>query len=429
MMKADWHPRWEREDSSPAFASPPLAHNPHNPFGEDKWLWGNVPAVDILKLVDNEGENYSENIAILFAASGDLRNVVKTISQLPDAFTQHLEVTINDQEFHVVARNAIILLFILTMLEDKDAPVGGSKATDSLIHLWYSASLPNGIISDIASRVHPLIIEVCCGVSDMAAEEVVEKTWIFSHGNSLHLSLKKEDWFRMQALCRVPPDLTKDKASKIRTATTLADARRDFRDRWAFKEASPSARVSKQKFREDGLLLPFAHNRAGFDIPNPTFFLRPFSWPLDDKRDPMDGWSIIEVYGVKTVAKEDIYGKLYLYLQSVFRKFLDRLSAANVSNITDGTYLGTRQTLNIMSQLLQPTHKNSHAIIIASYLNAVMEMVTQGSETDKVPDIDLLVTHFPKLNLLSFLQPESADALRIWDARTVVLDRDKFFER
>lgn len=58
-----------------------------------------------------------------------------------------------------------------------------------------------------------------------------------------------------------------------------------------------------------------------------------------------------------------------------------------------------------------------------------MEMVNQGDERDKTPNIDLLMEYLPDINLVSLLQPDSADSLKFWDARTIVLDRHKFFER
>ena len=33
----------------------------------DKHLWGNVPALDILQLRDNEGDTFSEDVKLLFA--------------------------------------------------------------------------------------------------------------------------------------------------------------------------------------------------------------------------------------------------------------------------------------------------------------------------------------------------------------------------
>lgn len=52
---------------------------------------------------------------------------------------------------------------------------------------------------------------------------------------------------------------------------------------------------------------------------------------MDDKADPLDGWPIQEVVLVQTRAKEDLYGKLYIYLQGVFQRFLDRLAKIGIA--------------------------------------------------------------------------------------------------
>lgn len=193
---------------------------------------------------------------------------METVSKLPDPFTQRLEVALNDQEFHIVARNAIMILFILTLDLLADNP-SSLADVESLIHLWYSASLTSDTMAQLRSRVKPLLSAVCQDILAGSVGTIVEKTWLFSHNKSLRLVLKQEDWFKVEALCEVPSDLTQQKAHDIRTSITLAPERRDYRDRWYFKDAAPSVRVLKQKFREDGLLLPFGHNRMGFDIPNP----------------------------------------------------------------------------------------------------------------------------------------------------------------
>jgi len=44
---------------------------------------------------------------VTIAASRDLRNVVKTVVNLPDWYAQPVKVVINDLEFEVVARNTV----------------------------------------------------------------------------------------------------------------------------------------------------------------------------------------------------------------------------------------------------------------------------------------------------------------------------------
>lgn len=83
MMKANWLPSWESEGRTPAFALPEFAKNQHNPFGRGLHLWGNTPAIDILNLMQNEGDNYTEDIEILFAGRFLL------LFEVPFAFAAH----------------------------------------------------------------------------------------------------------------------------------------------------------------------------------------------------------------------------------------------------------------------------------------------------------------------------------------------------
>jgi hypothetical protein len=65
--------------------------------------------------------------------------------------------------------------------------------------------------------------------------------------------------------------------------------------------------------------------------PTRTLFQNSKTWLMDDKRDPLDGWPIWDVLHRSSPAKEDRYGKSYVYIRDVLRLFLDRLATANVS--------------------------------------------------------------------------------------------------
>lgn len=173
----------------------------------------------------------------------------------------------NDREFDVVARNAILLLLALTS-QDSEETNTASDIAEALIHVWYSASITGSILSLLQNRVKPLIVELCGKIADKPPNAVLAKTWKFSTGQTLRLVLKKKDWLRLQGFCDIPDGLTSENATKIRRAVTLAPERADYRDRWYYKDASPSMRIAKQRFREDGLLLPFGHPRGDFDVPN-----------------------------------------------------------------------------------------------------------------------------------------------------------------
>lgn len=38
-------------------------------FGANKYLWGNLPAFDVLQLESNEGEGYEGDLSLLFAGT------------------------------------------------------------------------------------------------------------------------------------------------------------------------------------------------------------------------------------------------------------------------------------------------------------------------------------------------------------------------
>ncbi|PGH26457.1 hypothetical protein AJ80_01770 [Polytolypa hystricis UAMH7299] len=449
LSKAGWRPAWDHEGRQPAWSKNAVSGQ-HNPFGGTKYLWGNTPAIDVLKLELNEGNSYEEDIAVLFAASGDLRNVIKTIADLPNDAKQRFEMAINDREFEIVARNAILLLFVL------NAPdvTNFSSDAESLIHLWYSSFLPANVLSQLHTRVKPLISTVCSQIADKASGTVLRKTWHFRSGRTLRLVLRKEEWFKLEKICDVEEGLSCEQAAKTRAAITLAPERADYRDRWLFKDATSSMRIAKQLFREDGLLLPFGHPRIGFNTPNPTLFQASSSWSLDDKADPLAGWPIWQVHCTSVLAREDLYGKLFVYLCEVLERFQQRLvttrvdfeiynvdvkelpkllergkySRIEVANICDAGYVGIRGTLATLCPLLQSSLRNPHATLITVFINAVMEMA-RGNDKDSIPNTDLLMEYLPTPDVRKLMWPQNADVLRLWDARTLVFSADEYFER
>lgn len=60
-----WKPAWVEENRTPAFMGGGIGQH----FGAQKYLWGNVPAFDILRLESNEGEGYSKDLHLLFAGN------------------------------------------------------------------------------------------------------------------------------------------------------------------------------------------------------------------------------------------------------------------------------------------------------------------------------------------------------------------------
>ena len=81
-----------------------------------------------------------------------------------------------------------------------------------------------------------------------------------------------------------------------------------------------------------------------------------------------------------------------------------------------------------LTPLLQSPECNPHATIITLFLNAVMEVVHRHDEREATPNMELLMEYLPTPNVMNLMQPDNADMLRIWDARVLVMDVDKYFK-
>lgn len=194
-------------------------------------------------------------------ASGDIRNVLKTVACLPDEYQQPISLILNDRDFDVVARNLIMLLAALNIDKSPD------EVLDTVIHVWYSAKLQTSHLCLLQSLVRPLFQEVCAKVENKPNGTLLGKTWTFG-SKSLRVILSKEKWMLLPCFLEVPNGLSCSLADEIRKATTLAQGRKDYRDRDTLLQKPPH-RVCKQRFREDGVLLSFAQPRQTFNSPNP----------------------------------------------------------------------------------------------------------------------------------------------------------------
>lgn len=159
-----------------------------------------------------------------------------------------------------MARNLILLLVGL-VVEDPE------EAVHSIIHLWYSALVRESDIDILHNRIRPLIQDICEKIKNKPSTTLLGKTWTFGT-RSLRLVLEQSSWNHLLTFFDKPAGLTAEQAQSIRTANTLAHSRRDYRDRY-MSCITPSQRISFNKFRQDGLLLPFGFPRHDFKEPNP----------------------------------------------------------------------------------------------------------------------------------------------------------------
>jgi len=77
--------------------------------------------------------------------------------------------------------------------------------------------------------------------------------------------------------------------------------------------------------------------------------------------------------------------------------------------------------------LLQAPDSNPHATLICVFLNAVME-AAKGTGRDDIDNFEVLFQYLPITDPLSLVAPHSPEMLRIWDARPLVRDVEKYFQ-
>ncbi|KAL4969948.1 uncharacterized protein BDV14DRAFT_195486 [Aspergillus stella-maris] len=390
MNQQTWKPRWVREVRIPTFVTGSSVTLP-----KTKSLWGDTPAIDVLQLGRNEGRGYTKDLRLVFAASGDLRNVVKTIASLPKHHAGFLEVIINDRDIDVVGRNVIILLVVLYIPD-------AEKAAECIIHLWYSVLIRKKDM-DILQSIRPRIERICKILDDDKIDGLCARTFKFGK-RTLRVVLDTSSWKQLLTFFDVPTGLTAKEAQKIRRESTMSDSRKDYLDRHLYCQ-TPCRRVADMKFRSEGLLLPFSTPHDEFCLPNPTIFKsKDMPWPMADLDDPVHGWPSEELAATSpSPATSDIYGKLFFYLRDTLSVFHRRLSQSRIyftmaqmdaadlcsrlvpnsasridaSNLADHDHEGIQRTLALTMPLLQRPSENPHATLITLFEEAVPAMITQ----------------------------------------------------
>ncbi|KAE9989480.1 hypothetical protein EG327_002636 [Venturia inaequalis] len=460
-----WKPSWEAEKRKPGFiSSANLINTTPVAFGGGKAPWGEFPALDMLQIEKNEGVDAAQprDFRMLFAASSDLRNIVKTIVDLPPSYSGTCEIIMNDEDNWLVSRNVIILL--VALIYDPE------EAAETMLHLWYSALIPKAMLQTLRSKVLPLVQSVSNKTKDKSPEALVSKKWTFG-SSSLRLVLQKHYWDVLLQYFENRDYLPTDDAKRARTATTLAPNAKDYIERHLYT-LNRMSRRGHMKFRTDGLLLPFGSSIQEFDTPNPLLYHQHHPgpihhqeqiWPVLDTSDPLSGWSPLEARKVVLTAKFDVYGRLYQYLLGQFKQFAQKIKdgpfkfhyfniqppnlphylhqyglsrgtfdRVEVYNLADTRYLGPATTLTTFTPLLKPRKSNPHATLLTLFTHAVYEVATPtdtlNSITTVYPRVSayLTITNHADYGYGDAPQPSS---VRFMQAMAACKDYDHLWDR
>ncbi|KAJ3506360.1 hypothetical protein NLJ89_g6911 [Agrocybe chaxingu] len=398
-----WAPAWIAEKRTPAFVT-----DDNGPMvtqhGLNKFLWGNTPAFDHVQLLRNEGEKWDQPLALCFAASGDLRNVVTSINSLPESYQLPCSIVINDFETCVVLRNLLLLFTFASFPPD--------EAAEMALHLWYSPKHPSEMVARLRAIFNEKLQKIFTHLANHPSsppETLLKAKFELTDKTSVVALLPKSFWVEMRQI--LDSKTTSQQADHHRHMVTLSPQRRDYRDRNCCL-LDPYHRVAKMKYYEDGLIVPFGGvDRSLFVEPNFTLFDPVLGWWMqNDSQDPITCWPYGELqssFKKYPLPSNDIYGALYFHLLAQFRLFASTLGKrelhftllgedarripitlpkmlkdispqkfdrVDVSNTSDICYIGTEGTLSILGDLLKPYKQNPHATLITLFLNYVMDV-------------------------------------------------------
>ncbi|KAF8211098.1 hypothetical protein K438DRAFT_1959290 [Mycena galopus ATCC 62051] len=308
------------------------------------------------------------DLKFCFAASGDIRNIIMTVNDLPDNYTGKCSILCNDRNSIVVNRNLVILFVLLT------AGANVADAAELATHLMYSAALTPAM----AAYVHQCIETIYgthgpqSGVWDTrGAGRICSLQWM----PDIQLALQM---FRSKYKLPV--------ALASMHSVMWSPERVDYRDRY-LSTLEPNHRLAFSRFRTTGVLAPFSVDVSHFTEPNRRWMAH---------RDLGPVFNCGKRYGA---TRGDPFGCLFFYLKEQFQKFATRakqftldltLSQADAavlsqavpaglvrnfykarfdrietSNLAD--YIGASKVIENWAPLLNKA--NSHSVLLMNFMN------------------------------------------------------------
>ncbi|KAI8488596.1 hypothetical protein Bbelb_336250 [Branchiostoma belcheri] len=145
------------------------------------YYWGNSHAQDLIKIEQNEVE-YPDNMAILLAGVGNLRNVMATVAGLEQSFKGNVHFALNDSDPQITARNVLFLSFLWKYRDHEEV-------ARKLTQIWYSVKIAEEEALMVQECLRELLSlpeytdKLCGGTVTMAAEQVAQirpvlKLWL-----------------------------------------------------------------------------------------------------------------------------------------------------------------------------------------------------------------------------------------------------------
>ncbi|XP_078367783.1 uncharacterized protein LOC144651708 [Oculina patagonica] len=273
------------------------------------YYWGNVPAVDLINLSMNEGEEYSNPLALLLCGVGDPRNVLLTIASLPDVYKQQATFVLNDICPCTLART-VLLLYMLYK--------GGNCVTDAVIRVWYSLYISEGDFSLLMSALHDLVTTaelrtLTEGVMEISADQLsqLKDVWVAW----LRLAHRKGSW-----------------VEELRQEANSRDLQRESGIKRYIHAIPKEHRLSAQRYFDTGIFSSSTTKGETLTQQNPTLMGRGFLWLSDNSEFqysipvdvlPFSGW---DYKAMKKFCHADSLPEMYsIYLSNILNQAVEKL--------------------------------------------------------------------------------------------------------
>ncbi|KIK98608.1 hypothetical protein PAXRUDRAFT_31081 [Paxillus rubicundulus Ve08.2h10] len=273
------------------------------------------PAIDIIHLKNNE-KDQKRDFSLAFVASGDLRDVMRTVNALGSDYAGHLNIFLNDN-LHPVVSRSIILLLLLGVTPNE------AVAADMALHFWYSVFLPD----EYRLRILAMIVTVLQQQTDK------EQPLVVNLGQRSKLTCLVPQEIIDHLLYTAGPTMSTTQARDEYERMRTTPARLDSRDR-TLVGLKPSHRLAFLEFWRSGLVLPFGAVNAHFTAPNVSLFSPFGEWLQSSVEDPLTSWDpkhVIKLGQVHGAQPEDVYGCLYFFLSDQLRTFAKRIRELHIT--------------------------------------------------------------------------------------------------
>ncbi|KAL0066987.1 hypothetical protein AAF712_005976 [Marasmius tenuissimus] len=212
-------------------------------------------------------------VFITTVACTDIRNLVKTVNNLPKDYSGRCEIVLNDTDATVINRNLVVLFALLGAGPSLD------EASELATHLMYSTALT----PQCAEYVQRCVDYIYASDTSPKQQSVMSfrvRLATRGIGSTIYSTQTAMGVRQLMEMFHGHPSFTLSSAMKDMYCTTTQHDNADNWD-WFMSKLTPPHRMSFKNYRETGILSPFSLYTTNFTHPNrssgilrPTFTFR-----------------------------------------------------------------------------------------------------------------------------------------------------------